>query len=43
MEPWIGEEEKHAIKGYLDSGGWLTDRVARNWQERVCICLRVRG
>ena len=29
MEPWIGEEEKRAIMEYLDSGGWLTDRVAR--------------
>ena len=25
MEPWIGEEEKHAIMEYLDSGGWLTE------------------
>lgn len=25
MEPWIGEEEKHALIEYLDSGGWLTE------------------
>lgn len=25
MEPWIGNEEKHAMIEYLDSGGWLTE------------------
>jgi perosamine synthetase len=25
MEPWIGEEEKHAVSEYLDGKGWLTE------------------
>jgi len=25
MEPWIGEEEIHAVTKYMESGGWLTE------------------
>lgn len=25
MEPWFGEEEKEALKEYMDEGGWLTE------------------
>ena len=25
MEPWFGEEEKAAMKKYLDTGSWLTE------------------
>jgi perosamine synthetase len=25
MEPWFGQEEKDAINGYLDEGGWMTE------------------
>lgn len=36
MEPWIGEEEKQAVKDYLDAGGWLTEfRKTREFEEMI--------
>jgi len=36
MEPWIGEEEKHALVEYLDSGGWLTEfKYTREFEQML--------
>lgn len=36
IEPWIGEEEKHAMMEYLDSGGWLTEfRKTREFEQMI--------
>ena len=36
MEPWIGEEEKHAMMEYLNSGGWLTEfRKTREFEQMI--------
>lgn len=36
MEPWLGEEEKHALIGYMDSGGWLTEyKKTREFEEMI--------
>ena len=36
MAPGIGEEEKHAIMGYLDSGGWLTEfKKTREFEQMI--------
>ena len=36
MAPWIGEEEKQAVRDYLDSGGWLTEfRETRRFEQTI--------
>jgi perosamine synthetase len=36
MEPWFGEEERHALIGYMDSGGWLTEyKKTREFEEMI--------
>ena len=36
MEPWIGEEEKHAVMEYLDNGGWLTEyKKTREFEQMI--------
>ena len=36
MEPWIGEEEKHAVIEYLDGGGWLTEfQKTREFEQMI--------
>jgi hypothetical protein len=36
MAPWIGEEEKQAVRNYLDSGGWLTEfRETRGFEQAI--------
>ena len=36
MAPWIGEEEKQAVRDYLDSGGWLTEfRETRRFEQAI--------
>jgi hypothetical protein len=36
MAPWIGEEEKQAVRNYLDSGGWLTEfRETRGFEHAI--------
>lgn len=35
MEPWVGSEEKQAIREYLDSGGWLTEYKRTREFEKV--------
>jgi perosamine synthetase len=36
MEPWFGEEERHALIEYMDSGGWLTEyKKTREFEEMI--------
>ncbi len=36
VEPWIGEEEKKAMKEYLDSGAWLTEfKKTREFEQMI--------
>jgi perosamine synthetase len=36
IEPWIGEEEKHALIDYLDSKGWLTEFIkTREFEQMI--------
>ena len=35
MAPWIGDEEKQAVRDYLDSGGWLTEFTQTRQFERA--------
>lgn len=36
MEPWIGDEERHAVMEYLSSGGWLTEfRKTKEFEQMI--------